>query len=89
MNPRIVCAAIRGSDGTLILGIRHYSLDMHMQIAQTVNNWRYANKLGDDQGFVDQYGRYHTREQAWHIATANGQVTEPIAQDSLYSEDLY
>ena len=30
---RVVCAAIRAADGDVLLGIRHYSPDMHRQIS--------------------------------------------------------
>lgn len=57
-NRRVVCAAIRASDGSLLLGIRHYSRDMHEQIDRRYlsDGWKFCNRLDEDQGFVDQHG---------------------------------
>jgi hypothetical protein len=44
-----------------------------------------------EQGFVDQYGNFMTREEAWEIAQAAGQIRRPEggAPGTLYSEHLY
>ncbi len=45
-----------------------------------------------EQGFIDQFGKFYTRDQAWFIADANGQIL-PSERDwqtgSLHSEHLY
>lgn len=88
---RVVCAAIRAEDGSLLLGIRHYSADMHAQIASRVDGEKFKHRHGDDQGFVDQKGQYMTRKVAWEIAESAGQVQRLDSSDAaiLYSEDLY
>lgn len=86
----MVCAALRAADGDILIGIRHYSKDMHALIDK-----RYMGKfmfLGDaHQGFVDQYGVYMNREEAYKVAEAAGQILYPEAciGKKLYSEALY
>lgn len=92
---RIVCAAIRAADGEVLLGIRHYSRDMHRQIDQRHDGVKFTHRHDPDQGFVDQHGVYLTREEAYPIALANGQIARPDAcgqgleGPKLYSEGLY
>ena len=92
---RVVCAAIRAADGEILLGIRHYSTDMHRQIEQRRDGAKFAHRMDSDQGFVDQFGKYLTREEAYQVAQANGQITRPHAcgegldGPKLYSEGLY
>ena len=94
---RVVCAAIRAADGDLLLGIRHYSADMHEQIEQRANGWKFLHRLDDDQGFVDQHGVYMTREEAWVVADASMQIARPSGNRwnpssgrwELFSEGLY
>lgn len=99
MNPeserRVVCAAIRAADGHLVLGIRHYSRDMHAQIEQRIDGAHFLRRRDPDQGFVDQYGVYMTREEAYQVALAAGQIRYPercgqgLDGPKLYSEGLY
>ena len=43
-----------------------------------------------DQGFVDQRGKFHSREEACKIAMVNGQIVKKHGpDDELFSEDLY
>lgn len=92
---RVVCAAIRAADGDVLLGIRHYSADMHKQIEARHDGEKFRHRYDADQGFVDQRGVYMTREEAWNVAQAAGQVFDPLACDvgldgpKLYSEGLY
>lgn len=96
MTRRIVCAAIRAADGEVLLGIRHYSMDMHRQIEQRKDGKKFTHRHDEDQGFVDQWGVYMTRTEAFLVAQAAGQ---PInvgacgqrldAGTALYSEGLY
>lgn len=94
-KPRIVCAAIRAADGDLLIGIRHYSRDMHQQIRARRDGRKFKHRDDKDQGFVDQHGTYYSREDAYRVAHANGQITRPRASDEtvdapkLYSEGLY
>lgn len=92
---RVVCAAIRASDGEVLIGIRHYSRDMHDQIEQRNDRHRWYHRNDQDQGFVDQYGDFMSREEAYKIAETAGQLRYPEAcgcglnGPKLYSEGLY
>jgi hypothetical protein len=95
MKPRrIVCAAIRAADGSVLLGIRHYSKDMHEQIAARTDGEKFKHRHGDDQGFVDNHGVYLTREDAYFVALGQEQIMDfsscrTIDKPQLYSEGLY
>lgn len=91
MTRRIVCAAIRAENGDILVGIRHYSQDMHYQIQNRFNGQRFENRFGDDQGFVNTWGEYLTRQEAYKVALALGQIIRPEAcpNQTLYSEGLY
>lgn len=92
---RVVCAAIRAADGELLLGIRHYSRDMHRQIDARPDGYRFRHRLDKDQGFVDQWGCWLSRTEAYRVAEAAGQIIHPEAcppmldEPRLYSEGLY
>lgn len=88
---RVVCAALK-AQGSLVIGPRHYDHTMHEQIDVRVYSgedrswWRVA-----DQGFVDQWGTFMTREEAWAVATAARQVLygPHLPGGQLDSSDLY
>lgn len=92
---RVVCAAIRGKLGELLLGIRHYSRDMHDQLDARIDRSNLLHRHDPDQGFVDQHGVYMTREEAYIVAEAAGQILYPdkcgngLDGPKLYSEGLY
>lgn len=92
---RIVCAAIRAADGDVLLGIRHYSPDMHRQIDARRDGKKFTHRHDEDQGFVDQHGSYLSREEAFPVALAAGQIVRPHAcghgldGPKLYSEGIY
>jgi hypothetical protein len=92
---RVVCAAIRAADGSLVLGVRHYSPDMHAQIAARHDGIKFKHRHDSDQGFVDQHGVYMSREEAYLVAAAADQITYPagcglgLDGPKLYSEGLY
>lgn len=105
--PRIVCAAIKftakhldlgGFTTITVIGPRHYDLAMQTQmdcVARLSNDYEKTIKEGEkEQGFIDQRGKFYTREQAWKIAEANGQIIRRCGGDTanggtLYSENLY
>lgn len=97
MERRVVCAAIRAEDGEILIGIRHYSNDMHWQISKRVNGSKFCNRLdiNGDQGFVDQHCIWMSREEAYQVALAAGQIRYPercgkgLDGPKLYSEGLY
>lgn len=47
--------------------------------------------LGCEDGFIDQFGNFLTREEAYVIAIANNQMRRVFhdQEGSLYSENLY
>ena len=104
---RVVCAAIRSPRGGIITGPRHFDSTMHRAIDTAVyladhttgegtvieNEWHRA-----EQGFIDQWGNFLTRREAWAIAAAQGQIIRWVgnqeagnveADEDLYSENLY
>ena len=92
LQRRVVCSAIRKGD-TLICGPRHFDQIMREQIDQM----HYHNRLmayahDAEQGFIDQWGKFMNREEAFEVATAAGQIRQKTGNpDSkeLFSEDLY
>ena len=86
MDPRIVCAANKSSGGHIILGIRHWDQFMHNQ----------ANLLPKQdywiQGFIDQFGTFYSRADAFQLAAKNHQIIRLVGNPTstdLYSEHLY
>lgn len=97
---RIVCAANMVKGSPMILGPRHWDETMH----RTYNMLREEAVLGQggtfpethefEQGFIDKRGDFKTRQQAWHIALAAGQIIRECGGNeskggTLYSENLY
>lgn len=86
---RVVCAAIRASDGEVLIGIRHYSTDMHSQIRARPDGAKFYGEC--EQGFVDQWGNYLSRTEARVIAEKRSQIVRNhhLNGDELFSEHLY
>jgi len=87
MTQRIVCAAIKHTTDEIIIGPRHFDRVMNTQIKKSdFLGWSQA-----DQGFVDQFGTFLTREEALEIAVSNGQIIRRVGGDEkeLFSENLY
>lgn len=88
-EPRIVCAAIR-VDNEIICGARHFDQVMYTKIDRKDEEhrlkWRKA-----EQGFIDQFGNFLTREEAYIIAERNNQIINFIGYkgNKLFSEHLY
>lgn len=85
---RVVCAANRDVSGALILGARHWDMLMLTQAHQ----WPHC--FFEEQGFIDQRGQFMTRQQAWDVASAAGQIIRRVGGDdanggTLYSENIY
>lgn len=89
-NQRVVAAAIKNADGDVIVGARHFDMLMHKQLAKTTGVWKEAEHP-IIQGFIDQFGEFLTREEAWVIAQRNNQIIRRVGGDDpkLYSENLY
>lgn len=88
----IVCAANRHREtGQVLLGIRHW--DIPMQEHRRLLSDRGRNDAWE-QGFIDKFNRWHSREEAWHIAVAANQIRRRCGGDdknggTLYSDNLY
>ena len=83
---RIVSAANRYNNRVVVCGARHFDMVMH-SVLEAVPSWR---KIREEQGFIDNRGVFHTREEALVIAKAADQLVgkhQPYSQ--LFSEDLY
>ena len=86
---RVVCAANRiRLSGDIVLGVRHFDRHMCSHLDRIV---RFACGDPVEQGFVDQFGVFMTREEAWEVATAANQIIRRCGSDEgcLYSENLY
>lgn len=84
---RVVCAANRFDDGTIIVGPRHFDMTMHDQIQ--ARGLR-GTDMGHEQGFIDQHGVFMSRKEAFIVATNANQLIRPAFQpDILFSENLY
>lgn len=89
VQPRIVCAACRDVVGQVVCGPRHFDAVMRQQVDRMMS---YSEPW--QQGFVDQWGRFLTREEAWKVAVAANQIIKRVGGDDasggrLYSENLY
>ena len=86
---RIVCAANRLKDGTLILGVRH--LDFLMRDTAMIAQITDDELSESEEGFINQRGEFLTRKQAWIVAFNANQIVRRVGGDEgiLYSENLY
>lgn len=98
-DQRIVSAAMLMDDGHIITGVRHYSPDMRATMKRVYGMGfklfgRWIKKpyhlRVKEQGFVDNFGQFLTREEAWTIAEKNGQILFKVSlPGTLFSENLY
>jgi len=95
----VVCAACRRGD-IIIAGARHFDKVMLSQIKAIDAPYNDApyNFLGGkavwEQGFIDQFGDFLTREEAMIVAVDGGQKVDIERgcgglKDTLFSEGLY
>jgi len=83
----VVCAANR-KDGIIFCGARHCDSVMRSQ-ANMMQGMKLTNC---EQGFIDQFGDFLTREEALKIVITNGQPFNAERNGSttkLFSEGLY
>lgn len=82
---RVVCAAIK-IDEIIICGARHYDKIMH-----TILGFIVPSDTPIQQGFVDQFGVFMDRQEAYQVAEAAKQIIHktPGPKNMLFSEDLY
>lgn len=86
---RIVSAACRKGT-TIIASPRHFDSICRRiieQIEQDNPEWWYDA----EQGFVDQFGNFLTRKEAWVVAVRQNQIIRDhnLCVGTLYSEHLY
>ena len=88
---RVVCAAIRNCKGEIICSARHYDSLMHSQINASNSLEAWKQKSSVEQGFIDQWDVWMSREEALLVATAAGQIIRRCGGDKkqLFSENLY
>lgn len=84
---RVVSMAACIVDRVLVVGNRHFCPIMHNTIELLGLDCSKHNII-HDQGFVCQHGQYMTREEAWLVAGAAGQIKRVTGEEGvLYSED--
>lgn len=87
---RVVCAAIKAKN-QIVTSARHFDLLMHDQLRRLPVEQRERLKHAE-QGFIDQWGKFMSREESFEVATAAGQIRQKSGgadSKELYSEDLY
>ena len=83
----VVCAAIKHKrSGKVLCGARHFDNIMLQHIRGAEDRWADA-----EQGFIDQWGNFLTRKEAYDIAVRQDQYKpcESYIKGILLSEDLY
>lgn len=97
-QPRVVCAANRDKSGAIILGARHWDDQMHRSFSLWASATNHITKdmRFMEQGFIDQWGNFMTRIEAWIVAESAGQIIHRVDGDmssdgvgKLFSENLY
>jgi len=92
-KPRVVvCAANRNKvTGAIVCGARHFDQVMRSQINAITGDKQDLDWVGSEQGFIDNFGKFLTREEAHKIAYWNGQRKYRCGgdKDKLFSENLY
>ena len=76
MEQVIVCAAMRHKD-VIVCGARHFDTHMLSQI-----NAMNLHTTEWEQGFIDQFGHFLTRKEAWKIADKMGQIRRPTGWET-------
>lgn len=91
MQRVIVCAAMRDrKTGNVVCSVRHWDKLTHWLFDSSEE----AREFDDEQGFVDNKYNFLTRQEAWKVAEAAGQIKRRCGGDTadggtLYSENLY
>lgn len=87
---RVVCAAIRIDVDKVICSPRHCDATFRAIVdllpPSEQDEWYHG-----EQGFVDQFGKFLSRQEAWIVAENAGQILRRCGGDGikLYSENLY
>ena len=82
---KIVCAAIRGIDGTVIPSVRHNDVTMDLNIINCKSAETYICRPLEDEGFLDNNGIFLTRKEAFIVAERSSQLKPEgiLKQDGL------
>lgn len=90
-RPPITHVAVRFRDVVYSLPRPNRHHDVLRKIREETGEERLTNMNGENQGFLNESGRYLTRKQALISAQLNGQTREdrPIWHGELYSENLW
>lgn len=89
---RVVCAANRLHDGRLLIGVRHWDSLMVQQAKALKEQYTRKQMAESQQGFIDQWGNWLCRAEAWMVASAADQIRRRgpgLTGPELYSENLY
>jgi len=85
---RVVCAAIKTHVGQILCSPRHTDqilLNVIMSSGYSAQHFR-----ASEQGFVDNFGKFLSRTEAWEVASNANQILYSVGADgTLYSENLY
>lgn len=92
----VVCAACRYGE-LIVCGARHFDMVMHSQLKQMREDklFDFEQAGRAEQGFIDQFGVFMDREEAFLVAQEAGQLNVRRTKSSnpgsttLFSEDLY
>ncbi len=89
-NQRVVCSAIKNvKTGELILGVRHYDEITGRQIEAFDPDLLEWGNEHTEQGFVDNFGNFLTRTEAYAVALKQNQILRDHQRvDELYSEHI-
>lgn len=90
----VVCAAVRLQDGLIVCGARHFDMLMRAQLDRICGKRIDTLLKGAEQGFIDQFGTFLSRKDAYRIAQSVPQPRRTgggwhTGVHDLYSEDLY
>jgi hypothetical protein len=90
-KPRVVvCAANRYiPTGHIVCSARHYDDNMIKQMYMSHIPWKDSENI--EQGFIDQFGVFMNRKEAWRVAERAEQIKYRCGGDGkkLFSENLY
>ena len=87
----VVCAANRYGLN-IFTGVRHFCPVMVVNMKYADIPWL-RKEYGEEQGFIDQFGVFMSREEALEVAKEAGQInrwrTKTHPEHLLFSEDIY
>lgn len=90
-NQRVVCAAQREYEtGLIVTGARHFDKTM-VHVIERIDTLLIQRWARSESGFIDQFGNFLTRQEAWIVADREGQIIRDRdwQTGSLHSEHLY